>query len=149
MNEIKKFSPPHHLNLGITKINNLGWESTRSLLDMYRRMIMGMQWWNILWFGPMGGLIIICIKIWLPVKKSPHIPWKSHINQKSLILYDGYIKAVKLISWLNCRIKKSGMLRYLNWLIKIRASCLTLAHCRWWALIFWKKSNRLVIIQKW
>lgn len=42
-NNEKKFSPPHHLNLGITKINNLGWESTRSLLDMYRRMIMGMQ----------------------------------------------------------------------------------------------------------
>lgn len=39
----KKFCPPHHLNLGINKINNLGWKASRGLLDMYRRMIMGMQ----------------------------------------------------------------------------------------------------------
>ncbi len=39
----KKFPPTHHLNLGISKISQLGWKPSRGLLDMYRRMIMGMQ----------------------------------------------------------------------------------------------------------
>lgn len=39
----KKFPPTHHLNLSINKINSLGWKASRGLLDMYRRMIMGMK----------------------------------------------------------------------------------------------------------
>ena len=39
----KKFPPPHNLNLGTEKLNNLGWESTKSLLEMYIRMIDGMK----------------------------------------------------------------------------------------------------------
>lgn len=41
-NNGKKFPPPHHLNLGISKLGSLGWNPTKGLLDMYSRMIMGM-----------------------------------------------------------------------------------------------------------
>lgn len=39
----KKFPPTHCLNLGIDKISSLSWKPSRGLLDMYRRMIMGMK----------------------------------------------------------------------------------------------------------
>ena len=39
----KKFPPPHNLNLGTEKLNSLGWGSTKSLLEMYIRMIDGMK----------------------------------------------------------------------------------------------------------
>lgn len=38
-----KFSPPHHLNLDIGKIYELGWRPTIGLRDMYLKMISGMK----------------------------------------------------------------------------------------------------------
>lgn len=38
-----KFSPPHHLNLDVGKIYELGWRPTIGLRDMYLKMISGMK----------------------------------------------------------------------------------------------------------
>lgn len=37
-NSKRKFSPPHKLNLDVSKIENLGWRATRSLVEMYGRI---------------------------------------------------------------------------------------------------------------
>ena len=39
----QKFSPPHNLNLGIDKIQKLGWRADKNLVEMYERMIVGMK----------------------------------------------------------------------------------------------------------
>lgn len=37
-NSKRKFSPPHKLNLDVSKIESLGWRATRSLIEMYGRI---------------------------------------------------------------------------------------------------------------
>ena len=37
-NSKRKFSPPHKLNLDVSKLECLGWRAIRCLVDMYRRM---------------------------------------------------------------------------------------------------------------
>ena len=38
-----KYPPDHVLNLSVEKINNLSWKASHSLLEMYERMIVGME----------------------------------------------------------------------------------------------------------
>lgn len=38
-NSKRKFSPPHKLNLNVSKLEGLGWRITRSLIEMYGRML--------------------------------------------------------------------------------------------------------------
>lgn len=37
-NSKRKFSPPHKLNLDVSKLESLGWRATRSLIEMYGRI---------------------------------------------------------------------------------------------------------------
>lgn len=39
----QKFPPPHNLNLGVKKLQSLGWQDFVSLQEMYERMIGGME----------------------------------------------------------------------------------------------------------
>ena len=39
----QKFPPPHNLNLGTDKVQKLGWRADKSLVEMYERMIVGME----------------------------------------------------------------------------------------------------------
>lgn len=39
----QKFPPPHNLNLCTDKVQKLGWKPSRGLLEMYKRMIVGME----------------------------------------------------------------------------------------------------------
>ena len=39
----QKFPPPHNLNLSTDKVQKLGWSAEKGLLDMYKRMIVGME----------------------------------------------------------------------------------------------------------
>lgn len=39
----QKFSPPHNLNLCTDKVQKLGWIADKSLVEMYERMIVGME----------------------------------------------------------------------------------------------------------
>lgn len=39
----QKFPPPHNLNLGTNKVQKLGWRADKSLVEMYERMIVGME----------------------------------------------------------------------------------------------------------
>ena len=36
-NSKRKFSPPHKLNLDVSKLEKMGWEKSRNLKDMYCR----------------------------------------------------------------------------------------------------------------
>lgn len=39
----QKFPPTHNLNLGTDKVQNIGWRPSRGLVEMYERMIVGME----------------------------------------------------------------------------------------------------------
>lgn len=39
----QKFPPPHNLNLSTDKVQKLGWSADKGLVDMYKRMIVGME----------------------------------------------------------------------------------------------------------
>lgn len=39
----QKFPPPHNLNLDTDKVQILGWSADKGLVDMYKRMIVGME----------------------------------------------------------------------------------------------------------